>query len=205
MELEIYFGLIESEVVLAVGGRVYTGTHPPCELMLHWKYGTEREGGKINNAYNKGPAFMSNNFLIKREIFSRLDNSFHLPGYGHEDTWWGIQFEQSGIQCNYINNPVLHSSLEKSGVYLVKTENAIANLLLLKDKTDENLIIRHVKIYRWYRRLKYTGFAAIYIFFEKPFHHYFRKNLLSCKPNLFYFDCYRLAILIRLAKLKSVK
>lgn len=202
--LAVYFGLIEKNITLASGGRVYSDTLPECELMLHWKYGTKRETRKINSSNSNAPGFMSNNFLIRHDSFNRLDNSFQLPGYGHEDTWWGIQFEQLGIQCNYINNPVLHTALETAAIYLQKTENAIANLFLLKNKTDEILITRHVKIFRWYRRLKRMGLSGVYAFFEKPFHSYFRKNLLSCKPSLFYFDCYRLAILIRLAKVKSI-
>ena len=193
--LSAYFDLVKEDIKLASGGRVYTDTPPAeCELMLHWKYGRKRESmqGKTG--------FQSNNFLIKKEIFKNLDSSLKLPGYGHEDSWWGIQFEQAGISCRYINNPVLHAVIEKADVYIEKSENALANLLLLEKNIDKHMISRHVRIYRWYRKLKRTGLSGLYLFFEKIFHGYFRRNLLSCKPSLFFFDCYRLAALIRLAK-----
>jgi glycosyltransferase involved in cell wall biosynthesis len=168
--------------------------------VVHWKYGTVRESRR-----NNSKAFMSNNFLIKKELFSQLDNSLELTGYGHEDSWWGIQFEQLGINCYLLDNPVLHADIEKAAVFLEKSENALKNILLLSQKIDNDLLRKHIKIFRWYARLRNTGFSRVYIFFERPFHNYFRRNLLSCKPNLFFFDCYRLAMLVRIGRPKSTK
>jgi glycosyltransferase involved in cell wall biosynthesis len=203
--LSVYFDLLKEGINLVSGGRVYPDTPPAkCEFMLHWKYGRKRESKLRKQGPHSGAGFMSNNFLIKKEIFKSLDVSLQLPGYGHEDSWWGIQFEQAGISCRYINNPVLHASIEKSETYIEKSEKALANLLLLEKNIDRNMISRHVRIFRWYLRLKKTGLSGLYLFFEKPFHGYFRRNLLSCKPSLFFFDLYRLALLIRMGKLKSV-
>jgi glycosyltransferase involved in cell wall biosynthesis len=197
--LAVYFDLIKQDINLASGGRVYADAPPvECEFMLHWKYGRKRE----NRQEKSGTGFQANNFLIKKDIFKSMDDSLQMPGYGHEDTWWGIQFEQKRISCNYINNPVLHTSVEKAEIYIEKSEQALANLLLLEKKIDRNLISRHVKIFRWHLRLKRTGLSGLYLFFEKMFHGYFRRNLLSCKPSLFFFDCYRLGVLIKMGKAK---
>ncbi len=201
--LATYFGLIKEDISLASGGRLYADAAPAaCEFMLHWKYGRKRESRQGKEGFQLGAGFQSNNFLIRREIFKRLDASLQMTGYGHEDTWWGIQFEQAGIFCRYINNPVLHAAIEKADIYIEKSEKALANLLLLAKNIDRRLISRHVRIFRWYCRLKRTGLSGIYLFFEKGFHGYFRKNLLSCKPSLFFFDYYRLAVLLRMAKIK---
>jgi hypothetical protein len=201
----IYFDLMEKNLSLASGRRIYPDEPPKdCDLQLHWKYGTKRENRNRNKKGNDNPGFMSNNFLIKRELFSQLNDSVQLTGYGHEDSWWGIQFEQSGIECIYADNPVLHSSLEKADVFLSKSENALANLLVLEKSTDKKLLSRHVKIYRWYKRFNSAGLSNLFLFFEKPFHNYFRRNLLSCKPNLLFFDCYRLAILLKMGKKVSI-
>ena len=197
--LSAYFDLIKDNIELGSGGRVYADKPPAaCELMLHWRYGRKRE----SRQGKQGAGFQSNNFLIKKEIFNRLDTSLQMPGYGHEDSWWGIQFEQAGIRCHPINNPVLHASIEKADSYIEKSEQALSNLLLLEKKIDKNLLGRHVKIFRWYLSMKSTGLSGLFLLFEKPFHRYFRRNLLSCDPNLFFFDCYRLAILIRKGKEK---
>ena len=194
-----YFEMIELGIDLASGGRIYSDSPPTdCEYMLHWKYGTLRESRKPGELLS--PGFMSNNFLVKKDIFFQLDNFLELPGYGHEDSFWGIQFEQAGVKCNNINNPVIHASLEKTDNFLAKSENALGNLLFLEKNIGKTYLSNHIKIFRWYCRIKKTGFAGIYLFFEKLFHQYFLKNLRSCKPNLNYFDFYRLAQLIRKAK-----
>ena len=195
--LSAYFELINKDIPLASGGRVCSDTPPSdCLHMLHWKYGTKRE----SRHRKSGTAFQSNNFLIKKEIFNRLDNSLQLPCYGHEDSWWGIQFEQAGVPCYYLDNPVIHTDIEAADKYLKKSEQALANLLVLEKNIDNKLLRKHVRIYRWYRRIKNTGLSGLYLFFEKIFQNYFRKNLLSCKPSLFFFDCYRLAALLRKSK-----
>lgn len=194
-----YFELVEKEIELASGGRKYSDSIPSgCELKLHWKYGTKRETRKPGDIHS--PGFMSNNFLIKKVIFYQLDNFLELPGYGHEDSFWGIQFEQTGVKCLYFENPVLHTALEKAEIFLAKSENALANLLLLEKNIGKTFLSRHIKIFRWYCRIKRTGLSGVYLFFEKPFHKYFLKNLLSCNPSLYYFDFYRLALLLRKAR-----
>jgi glycosyltransferase involved in cell wall biosynthesis len=195
--LAVYFDCMEKEAQLVSGGRVYFNTAPViCDLKLHWKYGTKRE--------STAKAFMSNNFFIKRELFIQLSNCPQLTGYGHEDSWWGIQFEQLGIKCQYINNPVLHTALETADVFLTKSENALGNLLVIEKNINKDVLIRYVKIFTWYCRLNRTGLSGVFLFFEKPFHNYFRRNLLSCKPSLLFFDCYRLAVLLRMGKKKSI-
>ncbi len=197
--LQAYFDLIIKNIPLASGGRVYSDTPPSdCLHMLHWKYGTKRES-RLRKSVT---AFQSNNFLIKKEIFIGLNSALHLPGYGHEDSYWGVQFEQAGIPCYYLDNPVLHTNIEAANKYLEKSEQALGNLLVLEKNIDNKLLRKHVRIYRWYRRIKNTGLSGFYLFFEKMFHNFFQKNLLSCKPSLFFFDCYRLAVFLRMVKSK---
>lgn len=191
--LSAYFKLIEKDIPLASGGRIYTEEPPAnCSLKLHWKYGSKRE--------RRATAFMSNNFLIKKALFRKMDATVLFAGYGHEDSWWGIQFEKAGVQPLHINNPVLHAALEEATVFITKSANALDNLLVLAGKTGKKQLARHVKIYRYYLALKRSGLSGVYLFFEKPFHRYFHTNLLSCKPRLFFFDCYRLALLIQKSK-----
>ena len=192
--LSIYFTTVEEKTALASGGRIYQDKPPEdCNKRLHWTYGRERE----SSTNKHGHAFMSNNFLVKKELFQSLDHSLALKGYGHEDSWWGIQFEKKGIVCESIDNPVLHASLENGETFLKKAESALEKIRLLKQTAGEEEIKKHIRIYRMYKKLKGWGIASVFAFFERPFHEKFRRNLLSCHPNLFYFDCYRLAELIR--------
>jgi glycosyltransferase involved in cell wall biosynthesis len=196
--LSAYFNEIESNIQLVTGGRIYS-VNPPdhCELRLHWKYGSRRENAGSKNA------FMSNNFLIRKDIFQKLDFSNSVKGYGHEDSYWGIQFRQMGIGLKKINNPVLHDRLEKSEIFLQKAKQSLENLLTLSQHVGPTLLSKEIRIYRWYRRLRILKMAALFAFVESFFNRRFRKNLISCKPSLFFFDLYRLALLIRIARKKK--
>lgn len=196
--LSIYFKEIDAGISLASGGRIYSSVPPPgCEFRLHWKYGSKRE------TQSNETGFMSNNFLIKKGFFKKLDFSTALKGYGHEDSYWGIQFRQKGIDIKKINNPVLHDKLEKSEVFLQKTKQSLENLLMLSDTVGSSLLKKEIRIFRWYMRLRALKMAGLFAFLESFFNRRFRRNLLSCKPSLFYFDVYRLALLIRLGRKKK--
>jgi glycosyltransferase involved in cell wall biosynthesis len=196
--LHKYFLQVNSGVELVSGGRLYQDKLPEnCNKRLHWKYGRERESS--NNRH--GHAFMSNNFLLKKELFESLDHSLVLKGYGHEDSWWGIQFENKQVHCKYIDNPVLHASLEDAERFLEKSCAALDNIELLVKAAGEEKVEEHIRIYRSFKKLKRIGLASLYLLFEKRFHQRLRQNLVSCNPKLSYFDHYRLAELIRKQRL----
>ena len=201
--LEIYSRQMDINEQLVSGGRVYSSQPPgKCCYYLHWKYGSRRE--TISATQHKGPAFMSHNFLVKKSIFQQLDFTIQLKRYGHEDSLWGIQFWKMGVEQKKIKNPVLHASLEEATIYLKKSEQAIENLLELAKLVNTRILKKEIKIFRWFSRLRTWGIAGIVEFFLRPFQSFFRKNLSSCSPSLFFFDCYRLALLIRLSKIKRI-
>ena len=196
--MEQYARRMQEGAALVTGGRVYTDQAPDCAFRLHWTYGRKRE----NRA---GAAFMSNNFLVRKDLFLQLEHSTPLPRYGHEDTWWGLQFRQQGITPLAIDNPVLHAQLDTAPVFLQKSLDALDNLIWLETKTSPSTLSSEVKIYRWYRRMRKMGMLPIFCRIEKWFDRHFRTNLLSCAPRLFYFDMVRLAELARRKKNQSNK
>src|SRR5688572_9063817 len=78
------------------GGRVYSAI-PPIDKnkRLRWKTGKKKEeidaGVRNQNSYR---SFMTNNFLIPKNIM--LGNPFdeNIAGYGHEDTLFGFQLKR---------------------------------------------------------------------------------------------------------------
>jgi glycosyltransferase involved in cell wall biosynthesis len=195
--IDVYWQEGQKDFDVISGGRIYSAVPPAdCSRRLHWKYGSRRESKDTS-------AFQSNNFLVKKKWFEKLDFSWTLPGYGHEDTWWGIQFEQLGAKVSAIHNPVLHDALDDCAVYLQKAENALKNLLLLEKKIDTAILQKNVKIYRWFCRLRSTGMDGFFLSLEKILHPALLRNLRSCRPKLICFDGYRLGVLIRLSKKKK--
>jgi Glycosyltransferases involved in cell wall biogenesis len=169
-----------------VGGRIYAKTAPE-DCLLHWKYGSARE--KPGSA-----AFMSNNFLVHKSIFNQLVFTHHLDGYGHEDTWIGIQLEKMQVPVEYINNPVLHDGLETTPVFLAKSEKALHNLNRLQQLVPVDVLKKHVKLYRVYHRLRSLHLLWLPGLLQKQI----IKNLHSSNPNLWCFDVYRLVLFINI-------
>lgn len=200
--LPAYYQAIETNTGVVVGGRTYSTTPPAdCTLWLHWKYGSYRESRMPGSKHQ--PAFMTNNFLIRASHFKQLSFDTGWDGYGHEDTWIGIQLERAGIPVCYINNPVLHAGLETSTSFMAKTENALLNLHKLSKMVPGGLLGRHVKLFRVYQTLQTWRGGWIPLWSYRLLKRYIHRNLHSCNPSLALFDLYRLQYFIRLHKQKS--
>lgn len=184
--LENYYREVLPYPGLCVGGRIYAQKIPAdCSLRLHWKYGTKRES--LHKA-----GFMSNNFMIHKAVFSQLQFVNDWQGYGHEDTWIGMQLEKVGMKIKFIDNVVVHDGLETSVSVMEKTEQALQNLKKLSSFVPAEQLKRHVKLFRVYSRLRSYGL----LWLPRMIYGLLRKNILknfhSCRPSLFYFDLYRL-------------
>ncbi|NII28681.1 glycosyltransferase family 2 protein [Pseudoflavitalea sp. X16] len=195
--LHNYIQAIQPGAAVVVGGRTYTATPPEDDaLRLHWKYGSRREGRLPGKKHQ--PAFMSNNFLIQARYFQQL--SFHTGwnGYGHEDTWMGLQLEEAGIPVRYIDNPVIHGGLEKNSAFIAKSATALLNLHQLSGMVPAALLARHVKIFRVYKKLEVWRCRWIVLAAYALLKNYIHRNLHSSNPSLTLFDLYRLQYFIRL-------
>jgi GT2 family glycosyltransferase len=179
------------------GGRIYENTMPDDDTFLRWKYGMERESAPaFVRRKNPNYSFYTNNFLIDKLIFKKVKFNENLAGYGHEDTFFGLELLENGIIIQHVDNPLIHLGLESASDFLEKTENGIINLLkveaLLKEKYPEQ--IGHSKLTR-------TKMALEKIHLQKPAEYFFRlflkqmKNrLLGKKPSLRVFDLYKLGL-----------
>ena len=134
------------------GGFIYPRKSIPANAILRYKYGMaveEQSAGQRNKEpYNR---FISMNFMICRDAFLkvRFDETFHL---GYEDTLFGMQLEQAGVEILHIDNPVYHLVEENSEQFLMKIRRAVRNL----DGHIEQMH-SHVKLLRWYACVKRLG------------------------------------------------
>jgi glycosyltransferase involved in cell wall biosynthesis len=199
--LSTYFNQLLDEPGVVAGGRICT-TQPPndCSLRLHWRYGTEREAIQVKKRNRDPyPGFMSNNFLIHRSIFDKLSFTDDWQGYGHEDTWIGIQLEEMRARVKHIDNPILHNGLENAETFLSKSEQAVYNLRKLQSIVPAGSLKRHIKLFRAYSRLRSVGMTWLPKLIYKMQRKNIDTNLRSCNPSLFYFDLYRLNLFIRIS------
>ena len=187
--LSNYFECLSKGYDVYVGGTTYQQEKPSnCSLTLHWKYGAKREP--------RSHSRRSNNFLIAKEIFSKLNFPESLIGYGHEDTWIQIELRKKNRKILLIDNPVQHAGLEATPVFLEKTKNALRNLVVLVEVAGKEEIRRTVALYKLYLLLRELGCISLVRSILKKRIEKINKNLNSCNPSLLQFDLYRLYYLI---------
>lgn len=121
------------------GGRVYSSRPRKIRHLLRWKYGIYREC-KLAAEREKNPwsSFMTNNFLIDREILQKILFDTRLKGYGHEDSLFGYQLKMNSVVVKHVDNQTIHDFNESAGEFLQKTREGIINLHLIDCKLFPN-------------------------------------------------------------------
>ncbi len=198
--LKKYISEIPADVVS--GGYEYGDVPPQKENLLRWCYGRKRETtpAEIRNVAPNA-SFSTFNFLIAKEIFSKITFDATLKGYGHEDTLFGIELEKCGIKVKHIDNPLRHDVCVSTDKFLAQTRNAIDNLLIISKKFSEgNKIIDNISLLKTYRKLAEYKIIPLYRFFYSMINLLVKKNLYSEHPSMFMFDLYKLGYLVSLRK-----
>jgi glycosyltransferase involved in cell wall biosynthesis len=171
------------------GGTEYQKNCPQDKSkILHWKYASQYEALRIQ-ARIKKPflAFMSNNFLIKKDIFmSVLFDTEHF-GYGYEDTLFAEEIRKHSLSICHIDNPVEHTGLATADKFLSKSDEAMKNLarIYISGKMPETSLIR---FYLILKKSKLDKFTAILI---RQFLAILKWNLKSDYPILILFQLYK--------------
>ena len=169
----------ENKVV--VGGRVYPKRCPNAAVRLHWTYGTQRERQSESG-------FQSNNFLIRKSVFTTIRFDESIRKYGHEDTIFGYHLEKENIPIKPITNPVLHASLETTDTYLIHQIEAIQNLKKLRNRYPD----LETRLTKTIDRLQKYGLCHIVRLLFKSFEKAIESNLRSENPNLNVFDFFKI-------------
>ncbi len=181
---------IANECEVVYGGRIYKKSKPRAKSKtLHWKYGSQREALPAKKRKRRPYLnFMSNNFLIRSDIFLDIKFDESIEGYGYEDLAFAEKLKKFEIDILHIDNPLEHLGLEKSVDFLAKTEVGIENL---KNLIKEGKIVetRLTKAADWIDKLRLTPLVLNWL---KRNEDSLRKNLLSPNPSLRKLDFYKL-------------
>lgn len=193
-------------LTVVCGGRVHDTKYLNRNTILRFKVGRYREdydASKRNIIPNQ--SFMSNNFLIKKEVFNRFKFDETIKLSGHEDTLFGIELEKNGILIEHIDNQIIHTGLEENQYFITKTEQRLVTLQKIeKQYIDEELIYNRIKILKFYKRLKKLKLLPVvnmaYHLLKKPV----TKQLLGNEPNLYLYDFYKLGYYSHINKKTTV-
>lgn len=182
------------------GGTEYVD-HAPSDFrqLLHWKYGRTREriGPEVRKA-NPWKSFKTFSFLIPKELFTSIRFDEKLRQYGHEDTVFGMELKSHNIPVAHINNPAIHTGLEKAAIFLRKQRNAVLNLLHLS--VSYPVLSQEVKVLKAKALLSRLRVEWLCNFVYKYTRKAIYANLASSHPRLWLLDVYKLGEMLYLAR-----
>ena len=198
--IDIYVRNLKQGTVL-YGGRSYQPEKPTDpELYFHWFYGSNREVSSLTKR-TEAPhrSFMTNNFVIPKDILLKIRFDESLKQYGHEDTVFGLELKKLEIPILHLDNPMRHNGLEKAGDFLRKSEQAIDNLLILMKKHE---LAADIKLLRYFLKTQKWGLHLFIKLWFRMNKVRLRKNLLGKNPSLRSFDLYKLGYMVELAMMR---
>ncbi|MBN2767036.1 MAG: glycosyltransferase family 2 protein [Paludibacteraceae bacterium] len=197
--IEKYLAFCHEECIV-IGGTAYDPDEQNPDYSLRLKYGRQREARTA--AERSKNNFATFNFLISKNIFSKVKFDESIRGYGHEDMLFGHQLKQLGYEFIQIENPLIHTGLDENKVFIRKTEEATQNLFILFNTNQFPFLSQESALLRKYLSLKKHGlhklFASLYPFASRLL----KRNLYGAKPSLILFDFYKLLFLCHLSLTK---
>lgn len=191
--IETYLkGILNHPNAVICGGRIYPKEKMPRSQHLRLKYGIKREQQTAKQRKVKPYAsFMTNNFVVPRNVFQDHQFDEKLMGYGHEDTLFGFELQKNKIQIVHLDNEILNGDIESNVVYIKNTENALLNLtVILKLIASSDEFIQDVNLLRVYFKYKFLHPVLSFLFFL--FKRQIRFVLSKGWVSLWLFDFYKI-------------
>ena len=185
-----YLGLLKPGCVI-YGGRQYSQRPPDKKKILHWKYGVQRESMPVVRRRKKPfLSFMSNNFVAHKDVLREVPFDMRHRGYGYEDTLFAFRLKKHGYTVVHTDNPLLHTGLEDTDVFLSKTIQAIENLVWMYKRGE----IETTRMIDYYRNLKRLFVLPLLTGFVAKRKKRIFENLYSANPDLRLLQMYKLYV-----------
>ncbi|GHC61384.1 glycosyltransferase family A protein [Ulvibacter litoralis] len=198
--LKAYIASAENTTAAVIfGGISYEAEKPSKAQLFRWHYGRHREAKPVSER-EKAPYFIiSQNLCIQKETFLKANN---IQGnYYGLDNYFSNQLERMQVEVKHIDNPVIHLGLETTKTFITKALKAVETTVILEEKGVMDVDARPLQ--KSYLKLKKFGLAGIFTTVMTPFKGMMERNFESSKPNLFWFDIYRLAYYTDLKRKKN--
>lgn len=198
---ENYLDIYKQEIVkgyqVITGGTVYPKCFPGKNNSLHWAYGNYMQKNHFNNKIiNPYRSFMTNNFLIHKDIAKAIGFNDSIKNYGHEDTIFGFELEKRNIGIKHINNPVLHASFDSNEIFLDKTRQSVENLLIVNNILgEENL--SNISLIQFYKKIKRYKLVLLFKISFKVLTPIIHKLLVNGKGGIKMLQFYKLLIYVK--------
>lgn len=184
-----YVDVINSNTVV-FGGYRYEKKQPESSKILRYKYGKEREEKSAEFRSKKPYQYVfSGNMMIQKKLFLELNYDEKEKFYGM-DIYFAYQLFSRKIPIHHIDNAIFHHGLESNEIFFEKAlHSVVSRKQFLEDKIDIEQLNPLLAHYKKIRRFKLILVAKTIFYIFEPL---LKRKILSKKPNLFYFDLYRL-------------
>jgi hypothetical protein len=184
-----------------VGASCYQKERPAANYLLRWRYSTQRESLNFEQRLLKKEAgFKTNNFVIERDVLERIPFEEKLTGYGHEDTLFGVALSTAAIPVSHIDNPVWNLNLDDNATFLLKTDEALQNLLWINDNRFTQALLSHNQLLATYLQLESKWVGRFLLQFVQLVNPLLKRILQTGIAPLRLFDIYRLGRLSTIRK-----
>lgn len=196
--LQNYLDQLPLQPNIICGGRLYPKEKPDKNQMLRWNYGVQCESQpSAIRSLHPNKSFMTNNFLIEKELFASVPFEERLTQYGHEDTLFGYELSKRNISILHIENPVINGDIETNEDFLKKTEAGIQNLIQILSFTNyDPKIINSIRLLKTYQRVKILKPILKPIF--SLINPILRNNLIKKGNSVMFFNLYKLGLILSL-------
>ena len=184
------------EYKVVCGGLYHADKLNDSSCTLRYRYEKEADRSRDAQTRSKAPydRFTSFNFAISKDVFNSILFDTSITRYGYEDVLFGKELEKRQIEIFHIENRLLHSGLEENGIFLEKTEQALATLSEIKDKVGDTPLLHTVN------KLERYHLTSLFMRYWKCNRERLRKNLIGNSPSLLKFKIYKLGYYISLSR-----
>lgn len=187
---------LQAEGDVVVGGIAIGGNPDQWKGNLRYRY--ERQCEAINTVESRQSQpyqHLATNLLVRRSVLGEKPYDENISHYGYEDVLLGKRFQQQQVAIKHIENPVLFCDFEDNASYLAKTEEALRTLFAFRKelKGYSRLLDKAEQIERLHLS---PLFVTAYKLFNEPI----KNCLLGNKPNVFWFNIYKLLYYLHYTK-----
>ena len=187
---------LQAKSNVVVGGIRIGGDLNRWKNNLRYRY--ERQCEAINTVESRQSQpyqHLATNLLVRRSVLGEKPYDENISHYGYEDVLLGKRFQQQQVAIKHIENPVLFCDFEDNASYLAKTEEALRTLFAFRKelKGYSRLLDKVEQIERLHLS---PLFVTAYKLFNEPI----KNCLLGNKPNVFWFNVYKLLYYLHYTK-----
>ena len=187
---------LQAEGDVVVGGIAIGGNPDQWKGNLRYRYERQCEAINTVESRQRHPyQHLATNLLVHRSVLGEKPYDEKISHYGYEDVLLGKRFQQQKVAIKHIENPVLFCDFEDNASYLAKTEEALRTLFTFRNelKGYSRLLDKAEQIERLHLS---PLFVTAYKLFNEPI----KNCLLGNKPNVFWFNIYKLLYYLHYTK-----